>query len=161
MEADRVKEGKILGSSVISKPLYQPWSSFFHVGENKSVLSLFSSAHWGIDLDYCDTEWFALERNRDHSVIFEIASNYCIWDSFVNHDGYSTVLKGKVENWVQQTLTWHTQSTIMSIKVDKWNFVLGEKPACQMNWNRNQKNLSGRTLFFTFVWSSYTIFLQL
>ena len=27
----------------------------------------------GTDLDYCDTEWFALEMNRDHSVIFEIS----------------------------------------------------------------------------------------
>ena len=35
----------------------------------------------GIDLDYCDIEWFALETNRDHSVIFEIASKYCISDS--------------------------------------------------------------------------------
>jgi len=24
----------------------------------------------GIDLDYCDTEWFAVEINRDHSVFF-------------------------------------------------------------------------------------------
>ena len=32
---------------------------------------------WGIDLDYCDIEWFALETNRDHSVAFEIASKYC------------------------------------------------------------------------------------
>ena len=32
----------------------------------------------GIDLDYCDTEWFTLEMNRDHSVVFEIASKYCI-----------------------------------------------------------------------------------
>ena len=30
----------------------------------------------GIDLDYCDIEWFALESNRDHSVVFEIASKY-------------------------------------------------------------------------------------
>ena len=29
--------------------------------------------HWGIELDYCDIEWFSLETNRDHSVIFEIA----------------------------------------------------------------------------------------
>ena len=29
---------------------------------------------WGIDLDYHDIEWFALEMNRDHSVFFEIAS---------------------------------------------------------------------------------------
>ena len=25
---------------------------------------------WGIDLDYCDVEWLALEMNGDHSVIF-------------------------------------------------------------------------------------------
>ena len=36
----------------------------------------------GIDLDYRDIEWFALETNRDHSVIFEIAYKYCILDSF-------------------------------------------------------------------------------
>ena len=42
----------------------------------------------GIDLDYRDIEWFALETNRNHSVIFEIASKYCISDSFVDHDGY-------------------------------------------------------------------------
>ena len=49
--------------------------------------SFFSITGWGIDLDYCDTEWFALEMNRDHSVIFEIASKYCISDSFVDHNG--------------------------------------------------------------------------
>ena len=38
---------------------------------------------------YRECEWFALETNRDHSVIFEIASKYCISDSFVDHDGYS------------------------------------------------------------------------
>ena len=36
-----------------------------------------------------DIKWFALETNRDHSVVFEIASKYCISDSFVDHDGYS------------------------------------------------------------------------
>ena len=36
--------------------------------------SFFSVTGRGIDLDYCDIEWFALETNRDHSVIFEIAS---------------------------------------------------------------------------------------
>ena len=44
---------------------------------------------WGRDLDYCDIQWFALEMNRDHSVVFEIISKYCISDSFVDHDGYS------------------------------------------------------------------------
>ena len=27
--------------------------------------------------------------NRDYSVVLEIASTYCISDSFVDHDGYS------------------------------------------------------------------------
>ena len=48
----------------------------------------------GIDLDYCDVEWFALEVNREHSAVFEIASKYCILDSFVDNDGYSISLKG-------------------------------------------------------------------
>ena len=56
--------------------------------------SFFSITGQGIDLDYCDTEWFALETNRDHSVIFEIASKYCISDSFVDYDGYSISSKG-------------------------------------------------------------------
>ena len=36
----------------------------------------------------------ALETNRDHSVVFEIASKYCISDSFVDHDGYSISSEG-------------------------------------------------------------------
>ena len=32
--------------------------------------SFFSITGWGIDLDYCDIEWFVLETNRDHSVVF-------------------------------------------------------------------------------------------
>ena len=56
--------------------------------------SFFSVTGWGIDLDYCDIEWFALETNTDHSVIFEIASKYFISDSFVDYDGYSISSKG-------------------------------------------------------------------
>ena len=60
------------------------------VGLHRTVqLSFFSITGWGIDLDYCDTEWFALDMNRDHFVVFEIASKYCISDSLVHHDGYS------------------------------------------------------------------------
>ena len=32
--------------------------------------------------------------NRDHSVVFEIASKYSITDSFVDHDDYSIFSKG-------------------------------------------------------------------
>ena len=40
----------------------------------------------GIDLDYHDIEWFALETNREHSVIFEFASKYCIYKRMINID---------------------------------------------------------------------------
>ena len=56
--------------------------------------SFFSISGWGIDLDYCDIEWFALEMNRDHSDILETASMYCISDSFVDYEGYSISSKG-------------------------------------------------------------------
>ena len=57
-------------------------------------LQLLQHTCWGIDLDYHDFEWFALEMNRDHSVIFEITSKYCVSDSFVDHDRYSISSKG-------------------------------------------------------------------
>ena len=56
--------------------------------------SFFSITSRGIDLDYCDTEWFALETNRGHPLVFEIASKYCISDSFVDYDGYSISSQG-------------------------------------------------------------------
>ena len=73
-------------------------------------LQLFSITRWGIDLDFSDIEWFALEMNRDHSVIFETASKYCISDSFVDHDGYSISSKGflpaVVDIMVIKSLIW-------------------------------------------------------
>ena len=65
------------------------------IGLHRTVqLQLLRITDRGIDLDYCDIEWFALEMNRDHSVIFEISSKYCILDSFVDHDGYPISSKG-------------------------------------------------------------------
>ena len=52
----------------------------------------FSITDRDIDLDYYNTEWLALEMNRDHSVIFEIASKYCI--QTLECDGYSISSKG-------------------------------------------------------------------
>ena len=45
-----------------------------------------------IDLEYCDIEWFALEMNRNHSVVFEIASKYHILE-MVTH---SSVLAWRI-----------------------------------------------------------------
>ena len=65
------------------------------VGLHRTIQLQLLQHYWlGHDLNYCDIEWFALEMNRDHSVISEIASKYCISDSFVNHDGYSSSSKG-------------------------------------------------------------------
>ena len=38
-------------------------------------------------MDYCDIEWFALETNIYHSVIFEIAHKYCISDCIKDRNG--------------------------------------------------------------------------
>ena len=63
------------------------------VGLHRTVQLL--QHYWlGHRLDYCDIEWFVLETNRDHSVIFEIASKYCISDSFVDHDGHCISSEG-------------------------------------------------------------------
>ena len=56
-------------------------------------LQLLQHYCWGIDLDYCNIEWFALETNRDHSLVFEIVPKYCIWTS-VDYEGYSISSKG-------------------------------------------------------------------
>ena len=64
------------------------------VGLHRTVqLQLLQHYCWGIGLDYHGIEWFALETNRDHSVIFETAPKYCILDSFVDY-GYSISSKG-------------------------------------------------------------------
>ena len=40
------------------------------VGLHRAVqIQLFGISGCGIDLDYCDSEWFALETNRDHSAV--------------------------------------------------------------------------------------------
>ena len=46
-------------------------------------------------MDHCDIEWFALETNRDLSVVSEIVSKYCILDSFdcVDHNKLWKILK--------------------------------------------------------------------
>ena len=59
-----------------------------------SNFSFFSVTGQGIDLEYHDIEWFALEKTRDHSVVYETASKYCILDSFVDYDGYFISSKG-------------------------------------------------------------------
>ena len=50
--------------------------------------SFFSITGWSIDLDCRDIEWFSLETNRDHSVIFEVVPKSAFW-TLVDCKGYS------------------------------------------------------------------------
>ena len=68
-------------------------------------ICFFSISVWGIDLDYFDIEWFALEMNWDHSIIFEIAPKYCILDSFIDYEGYSISSKGFLPTLVDIIVT--------------------------------------------------------
>ena len=40
-----------------------------------------------------EVEWFSLEMNRDHSIMFEIGSKNCISASVVDYEGYSFLLR--------------------------------------------------------------------
>ena len=65
------------------------------VGLHRTIqLQLLQHYCLGHRLGLRDIEKFALEMKRNHSVIFEIASKYCILDSFVDYDGYSVSSKG-------------------------------------------------------------------
>ena len=50
--------------------------------------------------------WMVCHGDRDHSVVFEIASKYCILDSFVNHDGYSISSKCFLPTVVDIMVIW-------------------------------------------------------
>ena len=51
-------------------------------------------------------EWFALETNRDNSVIFEIVPKYCTLDPFVDYEGYPTSSKGFLPIVVDIMVIW-------------------------------------------------------
>ena len=77
------------------------------VGLHRTVwLQILQHYWWGIDLDYCDIEWFALESNRDHSVIFEIAPKCYILDSFLDYEGYSISSKGFLPTTIDVMVIW-------------------------------------------------------
>ena len=119
------------------------------VGLHRTVqLQLFHVTGWGIDLDYCDIERFALEMNRDHSVVFEIASKYCIPDSFIDHDGYSISSEGflpsvvdimviRVKFWRRQ---WHPSPVLLPGKSHGWRSLVG----CCL-WGRTESDTTEAT----------------
>ena len=64
-------------------------------------LQLLHISGWDIDLDYCDTEWFALEMNRDHSVVFEFLPSAAFWTLLLTMTQIICILlKGTVLCWL-------------------------------------------------------------
>ena len=60
------------------------------VGLHRTIqLQFLQHYWWGHRLGLLCYYMVCLERNRDPSVIFESASQYCISDSFADYDGYS------------------------------------------------------------------------
>ena len=55
--------------------------------------SFFSVPGQGIDLDYHNIEWFALETDRDQSAVVKIVPLYWISDCF-DYEYYSISFKG-------------------------------------------------------------------
>ena len=99
-------------------------TSFLGVSSKRSF-----SLHWTIQLQLLQrywlghrlgllwSEWFSLEMNRDHSVIFEIASKYCISDSFVDYDGYSISSEGFLPTVVDiMVIIWWSSSNRPAFK---------------------------------------------
>ena len=106
----------LLNSSSLWWKWHLFWVSFLEglVGLHRTVWFQLFQHYWlGIDLDYHDIEWFALETNRDHSVTVETASKYCISDSLVDYDGYSISSKGFMPTVVDIMVIWikFTQSS--------------------------------------------------
>ena len=50
--------------------------------------SFFGISAWGIDLNYCDVEWFALEMNRVILSFLRLHPRTTFW-SLVGYEGYS------------------------------------------------------------------------
>ena len=93
--------------SVMKRKSFLDVSSKVLVGLHRTVqLHLFQHYWLGHRLGLLWYEWFALEMNRDHSVVFEIASKYCILDSFVDHDGYSISSEGFLPAVVDIMVIW-------------------------------------------------------
>ena len=85
-------------------------TSYFGVSSERcfrsSHFSFFSISSWGIDLDYCDVEWFALETSWGYFVIFERAPKYCISDTLIDCEGYSISSKGFSSTIIDIMVIW-------------------------------------------------------
>ena len=98
-------------------------------------------------MNNCDIEWFALEMNRDHSVIFETASKYCISDSFV-----PDILECEVK-WALESITTNKASGGDGIPAELFQILKDGavkvlRSRCQQIWKTQQQPQDGKRSVF-------------
>ena len=71
--------------------------------------TFFSVTCRGIDLDYRDSEWFALEMNRHHSVIFETHTSTAFWTLLLTMMDTPFLLR---DSCPQQQIQWSSELSI-------------------------------------------------
>ena len=77
------------------------------VGLHRIIQHQLLQHYWlgnGLGLPWYWMVW--LGNKQDNSVVFEIASKYCISDSFVDHDGYSISSNGFLPTVVDIIIIW-------------------------------------------------------
>ena len=83
--------------------------------------------------------WMAcLEMNRDHNVVFEIASKYCISYSFVDYYGYCISSKGFLPAVVHITVIWikcaHSSLSLLIPKMLKFTLAISCLITSNLPW---------------------------
>ena len=65
----------------------------------------FGISGWGIDLDCCDVEWFALEMNWDILLILRLHPRTA-FQALVDYDGYSIAFNRFLPTVVDTVVIW-------------------------------------------------------
>ena len=109
--------------------------------------SVFGVSGWGTDLDYCDIEWFALEMNKDHSVV-DTAHKYCISDFLLTMRPTPFFLRDSYPQYWMYTIKMGT------IK-DRNGMDLTEAGDIKTRWQEYTEELHKKGVFFTIgVWNA-------
>ena len=98
--------------------------------------------------------------SRDHSVIFEIVSKYCISDSFVDYDGYSISSRGFLPTVVDITVIWTGRPGVLWFMGSQR---VGHDWGTELNWTElnspipvHFSSLIPKMLMFTLAISSFS-----
>ena len=108
-----------------------------------------------IDLDYHDTEWFALEMNRDHSVISQRVYKIQHFPNVFHHRTFPRKHVGKLKKIIYGIITGFLRVTWQWAKWDHWllhppNKVRG------FSWSQLPSRLLNSSRFQHVCWTTIT-----